>query len=134
MAAADAAAPRSSAASSRGLAGARQLQEARTAIDQYEAASRELGARERRAQAATDDPGRILADLQARLIAVGNGSALVPLPPRRGRKPRRDSTNTAWQQPGFRGYADYLETARHRDAIDARLVKLLSARARLALR
>ncbi|OYX35218.1 MAG: hypothetical protein B7Z01_03385 [Brevundimonas subvibrioides] len=33
-----------------------------------------------RAQAATDDPGRILADLQARLIAVGNGSALVPLP------------------------------------------------------
>jgi two-component system sensor histidine kinase KdpD len=33
-----------------------------------------------RAQAATDDPGRILADLQARLVAVGNGSALVSLP------------------------------------------------------
>ena len=26
------------------------------------------------------------------------------------RKPRRDSTNTAWRHPGFRGYADYLQT------------------------
>lgn len=26
------------------------------------------------------------------------------------RKPKRDSTNTAWKHPGFRGYADYMET------------------------
>ena len=26
------------------------------------------------------------------------------------RKPRRDSTNTAWKHPSFRGYADYMET------------------------
>jgi uncharacterized protein (DUF488 family) len=26
------------------------------------------------------------------------------------RKPRADSTNTAWQHPGFRGYADYMQT------------------------
>ncbi len=24
------------------------------------------------------------------------------------RRPRRDSPNTAWRQPGFRGYADYM--------------------------
>lgn len=26
------------------------------------------------------------------------------------RHPRRDSSNTAWQNPGFRGYADYMQT------------------------
>jgi len=26
------------------------------------------------------------------------------------RKPRRDSTNTAWRHAGFRGYADYMQT------------------------
>ncbi len=26
------------------------------------------------------------------------------------RKPRRDSTNAGWRHPGFRGYADYMET------------------------
>lgn len=26
------------------------------------------------------------------------------------RKPRPDSVNTAWQHPGFRGYADYMQT------------------------
>ncbi len=26
------------------------------------------------------------------------------------RRPRRDSTNTAWQNESFRGYADYMET------------------------
>lgn len=26
------------------------------------------------------------------------------------RKPRHDSPNTAWQQPGFRGYADHMQT------------------------
>jgi uncharacterized protein (DUF488 family) len=26
------------------------------------------------------------------------------------RRPRKDSTNTAWESPGFRGYADYMQT------------------------
>lgn len=26
------------------------------------------------------------------------------------RRPRRDSVNTAWQHPGFRGYADHMQT------------------------
>jgi uncharacterized protein (DUF488 family) len=28
------------------------------------------------------------------------------------RKPLRDSVNSAWQHPGFRGYADYMQSAR----------------------
>ena len=34
------------------------------------------------------------------------------------RKPRRDSTNSAWRHEGFRGYADYMESAAFGDAID----------------
>jgi uncharacterized protein (DUF488 family) len=34
------------------------------------------------------------------------------------RRPRRDSLNTAWQHPGFRGYADYMETAAFDAAVD----------------
>lgn len=34
------------------------------------------------------------------------------------RKPRRDSTNTAWQNDSFRGYADYMETAPFSAALD----------------
>ena len=33
------------------------------------------------------------------------------------RKPRRDSRNGAWRHEGFRGYADYMETAEFRDAL-----------------
>jgi hypothetical protein len=33
------------------------------------------------------------------------------------RKPRRDSRNSAWRQEGFRGYADYMETAEFREAL-----------------
>jgi uncharacterized protein (DUF488 family) len=33
------------------------------------------------------------------------------------RKPRRDSRNSAWRHEGFRGYADYMETAEFRDAL-----------------
>ena len=33
------------------------------------------------------------------------------------RKPRRDSTNSAWRNEGFRGYADYMESVAFRDAI-----------------
>jgi uncharacterized protein (DUF488 family) len=35
------------------------------------------------------------------------------------RKPRRDSANIAWRNEGFRGYADYMETAAFSDALDA---------------
>lgn len=35
------------------------------------------------------------------------------------RKPRADSTNTAWRQEGFRGYADYMETPAFAGALDA---------------
>lgn len=34
------------------------------------------------------------------------------------RKPRKDSTNTAWQHPAFRGYADYMQTASFRAGLD----------------
>src|SRR5262245_44465678 len=33
------------------------------------------------------------------------------------RKPRRDSRNSAWRHEGFRGYADYMETAQFREAL-----------------
>lgn len=35
------------------------------------------------------------------------------------RAPRPDSTNLAWRHPSFRGYADYMETAEFRNAVDA---------------
>jgi uncharacterized protein (DUF488 family) len=34
------------------------------------------------------------------------------------RKPRRDSTNTAWRNDSFRGYADYMQTAAFDRALD----------------
>jgi len=34
------------------------------------------------------------------------------------RKPRRDSRNTAWRHESFRGYADHMETAAFRGALD----------------
>jgi uncharacterized protein (DUF488 family) len=34
------------------------------------------------------------------------------------RKPRRDSRNTVWRVEGFRGYADYMETAAFGAALD----------------
>jgi uncharacterized protein (DUF488 family) len=33
------------------------------------------------------------------------------------RKPRSDSRNSAWRHEGFRGYADYMETAEFREAL-----------------
>jgi uncharacterized protein (DUF488 family) len=33
------------------------------------------------------------------------------------RKPRRDSRNSAWRHEGFRGYADYMETAEFHEAL-----------------
>jgi uncharacterized protein (DUF488 family) len=37
------------------------------------------------------------------------------------RAPRKDSTNTAWRNAGFRGYADYMETDPFRAAIESLL-------------
>jgi len=37
------------------------------------------------------------------------------------RKPRRDSTNGAWREPGFRGYADHMQTGDFSQALDALL-------------
>jgi len=34
------------------------------------------------------------------------------------RKPRKDSANSAWRHEGFRGYADYMETAEFERALD----------------
>jgi uncharacterized protein (DUF488 family) len=34
------------------------------------------------------------------------------------RRPRPDSTNTGWRHPGFRGYADYMETAEFERNLD----------------
>ncbi len=40
-----------------------------------------------------------------------------PMPSLGGRRePRPDSVNTAWRQPGFRGYADYMQTPAFIDA------------------
>lgn len=56
------------------------------------------------------------------------GIAYVPLVELGGRRQaRRDSSNTAWRNVSFRGYADYMETAEYRAARD-RLEALASAR------
>jgi uncharacterized protein (DUF488 family) len=39
------------------------------------------------------------------------------------REPRPDSPNTAWREPAFRGYADYMETPAFAAAIDALLAR-----------
>jgi uncharacterized protein (DUF488 family) len=43
------------------------------------------------------------------------------------RKPRRDSTNTAWRHAGFRGYADYMQSPAFAAAIE-KLVSLAADR------
>ena len=49
----------------------------------------------------------------------GAGIAYRHLPALGGlRKPRRDSTNTAWRNEGFRGYADYMQSKAFGAAID----------------
>jgi uncharacterized protein (DUF488 family) len=59
-----------------------------------------------------------------------NREALAPRLPRRGiryvhmpalgglRKPRRGSTNAAWRNTGFRGFADYMQTPEFDAALD----------------
>ena len=43
------------------------------------------------------------------------------------REPRPDSVNTGWREAGFRGYADYMQTAEFQAAI-ARLLEVASPR------
>jgi uncharacterized protein (DUF488 family) len=58
------------------------------------------------------------------------GIDYVWMPELGGRRvPRKDSTNTAWRNAGFRGYADYMETAAFQDAIDALLQRARDRRA-----
>ena len=48
----------------------------------------------------------------------GAGMAYRHIPGLGGlRRPRRDSTNLAWQNESFRGYADYMETTAFEDAL-----------------
>jgi len=53
------------------------------------------------------------ASLPAAGIAYRHVAALGGL-----RKPRADSTNSAWRHEGFRGYADYMETPAFERAVD----------------
>jgi uncharacterized protein (DUF488 family) len=54
------------------------------------------------------------------------GIAYAHLPALGGRRTARpDSANTAWRDPGFRGYADYMETAAFEDGL-ARLLEAAS--------
>ncbi len=47
------------------------------------------------------------------------GIDYLPLPALGGRRdPRPDSPNTGWRSAGFRGYADYMDTAAYRAARD----------------
>jgi uncharacterized protein (DUF488 family) len=44
------------------------------------------------------------------------------------REPKRDSRNTRWREPAFRGYADYMETAEFSSAIDRLLERAAERR------
>jgi len=58
----------------------------------------------------------------------GSGIEYLPLPELGGRRrPRPDSRNTAWRNPSFRGYADYMDSDDFRSGV-AQLLE--SARAR----
>jgi uncharacterized protein (DUF488 family) len=68
--------------------------------------------------------------LPAALAAMGIDYCHLPALGGR-RTPRKDSANAAWREPGFRGYADYMET----DAFERGLAPLLDVarRQRVAL-
>lgn len=58
-------------------------------------------------------------DAMARALP-GAGIRFVPMPDLGGRRrPEPDSRNDAWRNTGFRGYADYMETAPWQQARDA---------------
>ncbi len=68
--------------------------------------------------------------LSAALAAVGIGYRHIPELGGR-RTPRPDSVHTAWKTPGFRGYADHMETPAFRAALETVLAE--AAQARIAL-
>jgi len=43
------------------------------------------------------------------------------------RHPRKDSNNLGWKDPGFRGYADYMQTPQFEESLD-RLIELAAER------
>lgn len=43
------------------------------------------------------------------------------------RRPRPDSVNTAWREPGFRGYADHMQTPEFAAAVDGLLARAATA-------
>jgi uncharacterized protein (DUF488 family) len=47
------------------------------------------------------------------------------------RRPRPDSTNTAWRNASFRGYADYMQTATFEEALEQCIDLTAGARATL---
>jgi uncharacterized protein (DUF488 family) len=52
-------------------------------------------------------------------VLQAHGINYLSLPELGGRRePRESSTNTAWRNPGFRGYADYMETDEFRSGIE----------------
>lgn len=59
---------------------------------------------------------------------AAHGITSVHLPDLGGRRtPKKDSRNTAWRNPGFRGYADYMDTPEFEGGI-ARLLDEASSR------
>ena len=62
-------------------------------------------------------------------MLVSHGIAYLHFPELGGRRePKPDSPNTAWREAGFRGYADYMETAEFNQGI-ARLFEAAQAKA-----
>jgi uncharacterized protein (DUF488 family) len=77
---------------------------------------------------------RTLVDIRtvprSRRVPHFNKGSLAQTLPRRGlryrhlkalgglRRPRPNSVNTAWRNPGFRGFADYLETEEFKEALE----------------
>jgi len=67
-------------------------------------------------------------DALAQMLA-SHGIAYLHFPELGGRRdPKPDSPNTAWREAGFRGYADYMETAEFSHGI-SRLLEAAQARA-----
>ncbi len=54
--------------------------------------------------------------LRAALAEAGIGYEWLPALGGR-RRPRRDSSNRAWRNPSFRGYADYMESTEFQEAL-----------------
>jgi len=85
----------------------------------------------RRFPASRRHPHLAAAPLAAALVEAGLLYRHLPALGGR-RRPRPDSPHTAWRQPGFRGYADHMETAEFAAGLAA-LVELAATRPPVAL-